>query len=195
MDIEKETYNWRGYDPIDIEALTRKKEENTIEKHIYLLKDQILYDIDAQSLIVMRARRDAAKVDNTIIGTDEADRLRPLLHRWIDKYADRARMALAPYAKNADGVASMNFINEWKEMDIELNMPEYWNESVYPMLVNAIHDYIVNGTLYDYFSLTLTANDPVTLTKKTEMEESLEKVKQYANTVIPGQVRKPLQPF
>jgi len=189
----KEFYNGRGYEPIVFD--TSGKSESVIVKHIYLLKDQILYDIDAQTLIVMRSRRDATKADNTNIGTDEADRLRPLLHRWIDKYTDFVRTALAPYAKNGQSVASMNDIKMWKERDIEIHMPDYWNESVYPMLVNAVHDYIVNGTLYDYFSLNLSINDPVTVAKREAMDDALLKIKQYANTVIPGSVRKPLQPF
>lgn len=189
----KDFYNGRGYEPIVIDD--KGKTDATVEKHIYLLKDQILYDIDAQTLIVMRARRDATKADNTNIGTDEADRLRPLLHRWIDKYTDYVRTALSPYARNAQSVGSMNDIKMWKERDIELQMPDYWNESVYPMLVNAVHDYIVNGTLYDYFSLNLSINDPVTIAKREAMDEALLKIKQYANTVMPGQVRKPLQPF
>lgn len=194
MDIMKDFYNGRGYEPIVINA--NGKDDETVEKHIYLLKDQILYDIDAQTLIATRHRRDAVtKVDNNSTATDEADRLRPLLHRWIDKYTDYVRTALAPYARNSKSVASMNDIKMWKERDIELQMPSYWNESVYPMLVNAVHDYIVNGTLYEYFALTLTINDPVTIAKREAMEENLSKVKQYANTVIPGQVRKPLQPF
>ena len=193
MDIMKEFYNGRGYEPIVFD--TSGKSESVIVKHIYLLKDQILYDIDAQTLIVMRSRRDATKADNTNIGTDEADRLRPLLHRWIDKYTDFVRTALAPYAKNGQSVASMNDIKMWKERDIEIHMPDYWNESVYPMLVNAVHDYIVNGTLYDYFSLNLSINDPVTVAKREAMDDALLKIKQYANTVIPGSVRKPLQPF
>ena len=193
MDIMKEFYNGRGYEPIVFD--TSEKSESVIVKHIYLLKDQILYDIDAQTLIVMRSRRDATKADNTNIGTDEADRLRPLLHRWIDKYTDFVRTALAPYAKNGQSVASMNDIKMWKERDIEIHMPDYWNESVYPMLVNAVHDYIVNGTLYDYFSLNLSINDPVTVAKREAMDDALLKIKQYANTVIAGSVRKPLQPF
>ena len=194
MDIMKEFYNGRGYTPISISD--SGKSETTVEKHIYLLKDQILYDIDAETLIVTRARRDAAtKVDNNVTATDEADRLRPLLHRWIDKYTDYVRTALAPYARNAKSVGSMNDIKMWKERDIELQMPEYWNESVYPMLVNAVHDYIVNGTLYDYFSLNLSINDPVTVSKREAMDDALLKIRQYANTVIPGSVRKPLQPF
>ena len=194
MDIMKEFYNGRGYTPISISD--SGKPETTVEKHIYLLKDQILYDIDAQTLIVTRARRDAAtKVDNNVTATDEADRLRPLLHRWIDKYTDYVRTALAPYTRNAKSVGSMNDIKMWKERDIELQMPDYWNESVYPMLVNAVHDYIVNGTLYDYFSLNLSINDPVTVSKREAMDEALLKIRQYANTVIPGSVRKPLQPF
>ena len=192
MDIMKEFYDGRGYEPI---TFSDKKPEQLIVKHIYLLKDQILYDIDAETLIVTRARRDAAKVDNNVTATDEADRLRPLLHRWIDKYADQAKLRLAPYVYNPSGTATMNDIKMWKELDIELHMPEYWNESVYPLLVNAVHDFIVNGTLYDYFSLTLTANDPVTMSKRANMDEALDRIKQYANTVIPGSVRKPLQPF
>ena len=65
-DEERLLYTTRGYEPIDSDVVlgrTKKKEDMVKEKHIFLRKDQLLYDIDAETLIVTRARRDVNQQD------------------------------------------------------------------------------------------------------------------------------------
>ncbi len=181
--------NEEDYKPIEFR---KKKGETFNVKHLYIRKDQILYDVDAQTGLVMRSRRDR-KEDNNTIGTDMSDDFLPLYDRWVEKYTDYVKVILSAYIKSEPRIASINTLRKWEELDIELEMPEYWNGEVYPMLVSAVHDYIVNGVLYDYFTLTLTANDPVTQSKKIELEEGADRIKQCLFNV--KQVRKPLQPF
>ena len=181
--------NEEDYKPIDF---SQKKNTSFSVKHIYIRKDQILFDVDAQTGLVMRSRRERG-IDNNTIGTDQSDDFLPLYDRWVEKYTDYVKMILSAYIKSEPRIASINTLKKWEEMDIELEMPKYWNGEVYPMLVTAIHDYIVNGVLYDYFTLTLTANDPVTQAKKMELDEGEGRIKQLLCNV--KQVRKPLQPF
>lgn len=181
--------NEEDYKPIN---LNRQKTKTVSIKHIYIRKDQILFDVNSQTGIVMRSRREGG-IDNNTIGTDMSDDFLPLYDRWIEKYTDYVKLLLSAYIKSEPRIASINTVKKWEEMDIELEMPDYWNGEVYPLLVSAIHDYIVNGVLYDYFTLSLTANDPVTQSKKTELEEGAQRIKQLLANV--KQVRKPLQPF
>lgn len=181
----------RGFRPIR----HHHHHERFKERHLYIRADQILYDVDAQSALVMRSRRNENQEDIHTIGTDNADDYRPLMHRWIEKYTDLVRAHLAAYIRTQPRIASTNDLKMWDEIDILLFMPEYWNENVFPLLTNAVHDYIVNGVLYEYFALELTANDPVTISKSQLMDESYSKIKAYATASLPGQLRKPLQPF
>lgn len=196
-DEERILYTNRGYEPIDSDVVlgrTKKKEDMVKEKHIFLRKDQLLYDIDAETLIVTRARRDVNQQDNYETPTDEDNDLRPILHRWIEKRVNEVKYLLVKYLAEERRIATNNTLKMWEEIDIVLRMPSYFKDSAYPLLVTAVHDYVVNGVLYDYFSLNLTANDPVTQTKKQNMEDAADNIKKYAN-MDDGSVRKVLQPF
>lgn len=181
----------RGFRPI---AFCRRGERFK-ERHLYVRADQIMYDVDAQTALVMRSRRTQNQEDVHTIGTDNADDFRPILHRWLEKYTDIVRAHLLAYIRTEPRIAATDDLKMWTEMDIILLFPEYWNENVFPLLTNAVHDYIVNGILYEYFSLELTPNDPVTMAKAQLMDASFSKIKAYATAALPGQLRKPLQPF
>lgn len=172
----------------------RLQRGNKLDKHLFLDKANILYDIDAMTSLVSRSRRDANNPDDTL-ATSESDRYRPMLDRWIEKYTQQMKARLKAYIKTPMRIASMNDLKTWKECEIILTFPPSWNDTVYESMVSAIHDYIVNGVLYEYFSLTLTSKDPVTIDCQQKMNDSYMAMKNYACAVIPGTVHKPLQPF
>lgn len=178
-----------------LHELDKKKEVATKEVHIYIVKDQLLYDIDAQSLIVARARRNGNNVDQHNVSTDEADQFRPMFERWIDKYFSLAMNRMQAYVKTEPRIAMTNNLKQWTEKDITLSMPDYWNEKAFEPLKSAIHDYIVNGVLYEFFTLNLTAKDPVTVSKHDEMQNSYADIKNHISAYIPGTIHKPMHPF
>lgn len=181
----------RGFRPIKF----RHQHEEPKEFDLYIRADQILYDVDAQTSLIMRSRRTENQEDIHTIGTDNADDYRPMLHRWIEKYANLVCARLSAYIRTQPKRSQVNDLKFWEEMQIRLFMPEYWNANVFPLLITAVHDYIVNAVLYEYLSLELTANDPVTISKRQLMDENYDKIKEYTVAAIPGQLRKPLQPF
>jgi hypothetical protein len=167
---------------------------NKLNKHLFLDKANILYDIDAMTSLVSKTRRSGDNPDDAL-ATSESDRYRPLFDRWIEKYTQQAKARLKAYILTPVRVASMNDLKTWKECEITLTFPPSWNDTVYESMVSAIHDYIVNGCLYEYFSLTLTSKDSVTVDCQQKMLDSYMAMKNYACAVIPGTVHKPLQPF
>lgn len=167
---------------------------NRLDKHLFLDKKNILYDIDAMTSLVSRSRRDGNNPDDNI-ATSESDHYRPLFDRWIEKYTQQMKARLRAFIKTPWRVASMNDLKTWQECEIILTFPLSWNDTVYENMVSEIHSYIVNGVLYEYFSLTLTSKDPVTMDCKEKMEASYDAIKSYVCAVIPGTIHKPLQPF
>ena len=74
-------------------------------------------------------------------------------------------------------------------------MPEFWDDTVFDQLTNAVHDYVVNATLYEYFTISLTSKDPVTVDKRQLMIEALSDVKKYVNAAKPGFIHKIKSPL
>lgn len=161
-------------------------------KHIYLQADQLLYDIDAVTGLTDRAQR---QVQGAEVATSEDDKYRPMFYRWMDKYIASVERAMSAYVMKKEGVTRMDSLREWQEKEIELLMPDYWDATVYDALVQAIHQYIVDGALYEYFSITLSSKDPRTLDRKESLVEGESEIMGLANRVKPGSVRKHLSPF
>lgn len=183
--------NQGGYQLHDLDMQKPKYEK---ERHIYISKDNLFFDIDAQTLIVARARRDGNNTDKQDIPSDE-NGMRPIFERWIDKYINLAIGRMQAFVKPELRTSAMNNIKQWEERDIFLMMPDNWDEKAFEPLKEAVHNYIVSGVLYEYFSLNLTAKDPVTLSKKEEMDLAYEEIKAGVCAYIPGTIHKPIHPF
>lgn len=162
-------------------------------KHIYIMRDQLLYDIDTESLMVARARRQD-NIDPNNIPADE-DGFRPMFKRWVDTYLSKALSRMKAYVKEPPRIAKTNSLKEWTEKDILLEMPDNWNENAFDPLATAVHDYIVNGVLFEYFSLNLTGKDPVTVSKHEAMTIAYDDIKNNLISPIPGTAQKPLHHF
>lgn len=164
-------------------------------KHIFIESSQLFYDIDAVTAIVSRSRRtDSGAQDNTL-STSEQDGYRPMFFRWFDKYIKRVESRLQAFIVKPIRVAQMNELREWDERELVLLMPQSWDDTGYEDLADAIHHYIVNGALVEYFSLTLTSKDPVLMDKAAQLEEEYDNIKNLSCAVKPGWVSKRLKPF
>lgn len=164
-------------------------------KHVFISREQLLFDIDSITALVSRSRRSENGTQDNNLATSETDGYRPILNRWINKYTDKAKARMAAYLWTPKKVATTDNLKDWKEQDITLRMPDWWDDTVYEMLVSAVHDYIVNGTLYEYFQITLTSQNPVTVDRMNLMDDAYNNIKAYVNTPKPGAVVKPIQPF
>lgn len=164
-------------------------------KHIFIYANQLWYDIDAATNMVGRARRGNQTNQEDIIPTSENDRERPLFYRWFDKYLKKAEGVLSAYVMKPQGVVRDNALKEWDEKEIWLNMPDYWDDTRYDELVKHIHSYIVAGALYEYFQLTLTSKDPLTVSKQEEMNDEELEILDAASASKAGMLVHPLKPF
>lgn len=162
-------------------------------KHIYIQADQLFYDVDAVTSLIDKATRKTQ--GETEVATSEADSHRPMFYRWFDQYIASVERILSAYVAKPEGVARMNGLKEWSEKEIILVMPDYWDATVYDALVQAIHKYVVNGALYEYFSITLSSKDPRTMDRKQNTLDGETEIRSLSCRVVPGTVRKHLNPF
>lgn len=162
-------------------------------KHIFLQADQLFYDVDAMTGMIDKAARSAH--NDAEVATSESDTYRPMFFRWFDKYIASVEHCLSAFVLKPEGVTRLNDLKEWDEREISLLMPDYWDATVYDSLVKAIHQYVVDGTLYEYMSLVLSSRDPRTIDRKQSLEEGITNIRALSCRVIPGTVHKHLKPF
>lgn len=162
-------------------------------KHVFIQADQLFYDVDAVTGIIDRASRQTQGAQE--VATSESDTYRPMFYRWFDKYIGKAENCMSAFVMKPEGVNRLDALKEWQEREITLRMPDYWDATVYDALVDAIHQYVVNGALYEYLALTLTAKDPRTADKREQADEYYDLMRSLTCRVIPGSVRRPLKPF
>lgn len=162
-------------------------------KHIYIQADQLLFDVDSVTSLIDKATRKTQ--EETEVTTSEADSHRPMFYRWFDQYIASVERILSAYVAKPEGVARMNGLKEWSEKEIMLVMPDYWDATVYDALVQAIHRYVVDGALYEYFSITLSSKDPRTIDRKENLVDGETVIKELSSRVLPGTVRKHMNPF
>ena len=162
-------------------------------KHIYIQADQLLFDVDSVTSLIDKATRKTQ--EETEVTTSEADSHRPMFYRWFDQYIASVERILSAYVAKPEGVARMNGLKEWQEKEIILVMPDYWDATVYDALVKAIHKYVVDGALFEYFSNTLTSRDQRTIDRKENLVDGETVIKELSSRVLPGTVRKHMNPF
>lgn len=165
------------------------------DKHIFIYANQLWYDIDATTLMIGRARRGSDTKQDEIIPTSENDKERPLFYRWFDKYLQKAEATLSAYIMKPQGRVRDNALKEWDEKEIWLRMPDYWDDTRLDSLVTAIHDYISAGALLEYFKLTLTSKDPLTVDKAQDLEDAELEMIDSANATKAGGMVRQLKPF
>lgn len=165
------------------------------DKHIFVYASQLWYDIDATTGLVGRARRGSETNQETTVPTSEDSQERPLFYRWFDKYLQKAEGLLSAYVMKPKGTVRDNALKEWEEKEVWLRMPDYWDDTRYDNLVKAIHDYIVTGALYEYFSLTLTSKDPLTADKLEQLDDMELAITDAANATKAGAMVHTLKPF
>ena len=165
------------------------------DKHVFIYATQLWYDIDANTSMVGRARRNMKDAQGEDIPTSENDQERPLFYRWFDKYINKVEANLSAYVMKPEGRVRDNALREWDEKEIWLKFPDYWDDTKYDALVKLIHDYIVTGALYEYFMRTLTSKDPLTIDQLNQLDELEIDIIDCANSTKPGSMIHTLKPF
>lgn len=165
------------------------------DKHIFIYSNQLWYDIDATTHMMGRVRQENDPNIANTVPTSENTQERPLFYRWFDKYLKKVEGLLSAYVMKPHGVVRDNALKEWDEKEMWLRMPDYWDDARLDELVQAIHHYISTGALYEYFLLTLTSKDPLTVDKATQLEDDELEIIDAANASKPGRMIHTLKPF
>lgn len=168
--------------------------EPKAEKHIYLRRDQLFYDIEAQVGIVSSSRRkDDGSEDDKL--SNSVERYKGMIDRWIGRYIGLAKGRMSAIVLDPHKRSDTNVVPTSEEEDIELSVPFWWDETTFEQLSDSVHDYVVQSVLFEFFALTLTTKDPVTVDKKELADKAYGDIKRFACAYKPGTVRKKIQPF
>lgn len=163
-------------------------------RHIYIRRDQILHDIDSQVQMVAESRKnpDGTVNDNLSQATTK---FQSMFYRWIDKHIGEAKTVMSAFVLEKFRDSAINSIKDFEEIDITLLVPEWYDDTTFPQLSDAVHQFIVDATLFDFFSLTLTSKDPVTADKFAIKGSDRDEVKRLVHASKPGRIRKIQKPF
>lgn len=168
--------------------------DGVISKTVFIRYDQLLDDINMQLDIVADTRPNEDGTPNTRIG-NATTKYSTQFKRWIDKYLDMTKTHMAAYIVTMERKAVMNAHRDWDEAIIHLAFPPSWNETSFTPLADAIQQFIVNSVLKEFFVLTLTSKDPVTIDKDALATEAWREIKHLLVTRRPGTQGKVLHPF
>lgn len=171
------------------------------ERHIFIGRDEIMYDVEAQVSMMSKARRkDDGTEEETF--TNATTQYQQQFYRWIDKHIGIAKSTMSAFVLENHRTTKMNSISQKDEVDITLLMPEWYDDTVFEQLCQAVHDYVVNATLFEFFSISLlvpsrysVSADPATLVKQQQMNDALSDIRKLVNASKPGSIRKPFKPF
>lgn len=165
-----------------------------VERHIFVRHENIFFAIDSQLGMMARARRKPdGTEDETIAHATEA--FRPMFCSWIDTHIGEAKTTMSAFVLERFRKGATNDIKDSEETDIALLMPKWYDDTTFKQLKDAVNNYVVDATLYDYFAITLTAKDPVTQSKEISKNNLLGEIKKLANMAKPGSVKKKMKPF
>lgn len=164
------------------------------ERHIFIRRDQVFFDIDAQLGMISEARRDATGVeDNTL--TDATTKYQKMFFRWIDHHIGEAKTVMSAFVLERFSETAMNSIKDKEEVDITLLVPDWYDDTTFPQLCSMVHDFVVNATLEDYLTLRFTSKDPVTVDKAGLAKDAKGEIRKLVNMSKPGTISKPFKPF
>ena len=164
------------------------------ERHIFIRRDQIFFDIDAQLSILADARKNQdGTTDDTL--TNATSKYRQLFFRWIDTHIRETKTTMSAFVLEKFKEVAMNSIKDTEEVDITLLMPEWYDDTTFPQLCDKVHEYVVAATLYDFYKMRLTSKDPITIDVLNQKTETQAEIKKLANMAKPNRISKPFKPF
>jgi len=164
------------------------------ERHIFIRRDQVFYDIDAQLGMISEGRKNPDGTEDETM-TNATTKYQQLFYRWIDSHIGEAKTTMSAFVLEKFKTSAMNSIKDKDEVDITLLVPEWYDDTTFPQLTDAVHNYVVSATLYDYLQMRLTSKDPITIDKRDQKTLALEEVRKLVNAAKPGRIKKILKPF
>ena len=164
------------------------------ERHIFISREQIIFDIDSQLGMIADARRkEDGTEDDTI--TNATNKYQKMFYRWIVSHIGEAKTIMSAFVLERFRESAMNAIKDIEEVDITLLVPQWYDDTTFKQLCDAVHDFVVNSTMADFCKLRFTSKDPVTADKMQDAELGKSEIRKLVNMNKPGTISKPLKPF
>lgn len=137
---------------------------------ITLYMSELMYDFQNKAFITGRSRRvggDAEQASDMQASDDEEDKNQAL--RSIQTAYGQLLVEMGDAIRSDDTTSSNELINGEENITVALEMPSNYNMGVRDALSSAIHDYIINKALGDWFLMTNKgdAGDYVTLSQNS----------------------------
>lgn len=146
---------------------------------IILLKDEIIHDIDADTLQVEKAR----KIEGVTVATDESRSYEAC--RYIDKAVNAVVAKCAAYLLLPSPYAhriSDNHNKGWEEKSIYLGLPHNWPPHLIDHVRDLIHDHIVKYAEAQLLAPVLSPQDSYVQSLLLDAESSLNSLNAAINS-------------
>lgn len=164
------------------------------ERHIFIRRDDVFFDIDAQLGMMADGRKTADGAEDDSM-SNATTKYRQMFYRWIDRHVGVAKTVMSAFVLEKFRETAMNSIKDVDEVDITLLVPEWYDDTTFAQLCDKVHEYVVDATMADYCIMRLTSKDPVTVDKLQLAEEAKSEIRKLANMAKPGRISKPYKPF
>ena len=165
----------------------------TKERKITLLKEGILYDIDALTFKLTEATMQGVDPKSkSAVASDRGDDLdSSILNRLADYRDATIRQRLQFCLKAVEITEYTNKPSEETDYVYDLVLPVAFKDASLQMVGTKIHEYIVKGALLDWYTQMGVATNLNALTNQVaEIEGSIVNMLR-----VPSCSKKPLQPF
>lgn len=163
-------------------------------RHLFISRDAVMFAVDTQIQMVAESRRkDDGREDDIL--TNATTKHQQMFYSWFNTHVGKAKNKMQTFVLEKFKTSNMNDIKDKEEIDIELMMPDWWDDTIFDQLNDAVNNYVVNAILQEFFTLTLTSKDPVTVDKASLASDALSDIRKLSNSSKPGSIRTHLSPF
>lgn len=165
----------------------------TKERKITLLKEGILYDIDALTFKLTEATMQGTdQKSKSAVASDRADALDSSILNRLADYRDATMRQRLQFCLTDEEVQEYtNAPSSDANYVYDLTLPVAFKDSTLKMVGTKIHEYIVKGSLLDwYIQMGVATNLNALTAQVAEIESSVVNMLR-----VPSCSRKPLQPF
>ena len=144
---------------------------------IILMKEEIIHDIDTDTLNIEKSRN----VDQTPVATDERRRYEACRHidRAVNNCVKRCAAYLllpSPFVRRI----ATDHAGAWEEKNIFIGLPHNWPPHLINALRDAVHNFIVHKVV-TYFMVLHLPNDPYTTICAQQAERAYNDINAHLN--------------
>lgn len=159
-------------------------------RRIILHKDQVLYDIEGLAYKFTEAAAMEGRAKNTIAADHNETLDGRLLARMMDLRNAQLRKRVK-FALTATNVSvSCDNPDENKDYVFDLSLADGFDDNMLEVIKTHMHEYIVRGTLLDWYKKLGVQTIAVDAGEVAELEESV-----VSSLRTPSYMKAPLQPF